>query len=152
MGDLNPRARVRAMAHRLAGGRRAAYVPGMTEAASRLTVYYDGACPVCRREIAQYRGCRGAEAIAWLDAAAAPEALAPDLTRTRALARMHVRGADGRLVEGAAAFAALWRALPAWRILGAAFAARPALWALDRVYDGFLVFRRLWRAPPRSSR
>jgi predicted DCC family thiol-disulfide oxidoreductase YuxK len=122
----------------------------MTDSPTRLAVYYDGACPVCRREIAQYRGCRGAEAIDWVDVAVAPENIAPDLTRSVALARMHVRDADGRLVQGGAAFAALWRALPAFRFLGAAFAWRPAAWALDRAYDGFLVLRRLWRAPARG--
>lgn len=35
----------------------------------KLTVYYDGACPLCRREIEFYRRRRGADAIEWVDAA-----------------------------------------------------------------------------------
>lgn len=83
------------------------------------TVYYDGACPVCSREIRFYRGREGAEALAWVDAAAcaAPD-LGTGLARERALARMHVRLADGRLVSGAAAFAVLWRHTPGFRWLG----------------------------------
>ena len=52
-----------------------------------LTVYYDGACPLCRREIGFYRDCRGAEAVAWVDIAGSAEAPAPDLPRAAALAQ-----------------------------------------------------------------
>ena len=38
-----------------------------------------------------------------------------DLSRQQALARFHVRRADGRLVSGAAAFVSLWQQLPRWR-------------------------------------
>ncbi len=30
------------------------------------TVYYDGTCPLCRREIAFYRRCAGATSIVWV--------------------------------------------------------------------------------------
>ena len=90
---------------------------------SPLTVYYDGACPVCRREIGFYQKRTGAE-VSYCDVAA--EACpAPDLTREEALKRFHVRLADGALVSGAAAFLALWRETPGFRLVGAA-ALRPA--------------------------
>ena len=38
------------------------------------TVYFDGACPVCRGEIAHYRRQRGSESIAWVDASNCDEA------------------------------------------------------------------------------
>jgi len=109
-----------------------------------LTVYYDGACPVCAREIGVYRGCAGADDIAWVDVGAndAPPRVAEDLTRDQALARFHVRGADGTLVSGAAAFAALWRHLPAWRLLGRVASFGPITRALETLYRGFLVWRR----------
>lgn len=44
-------------------------------------VYYDGGCPVCRREIGFYQTCPGAEHIAWQDISQAPELVAADLTR-----------------------------------------------------------------------
>jgi predicted DCC family thiol-disulfide oxidoreductase YuxK len=114
------------------------------DSAKTLTVYYDGACPICSREIGMYRGCDGAERIEWIDVgtARAPEAIAADLSRDDARARFHVRAADGSLVSGAAAFAALWRALPAWRRLGKLAAWPPATRLLEILYRGFLALRR----------
>lgn len=114
------------------------------EPAKTLTVYYDGACPVCSREIGVYRGCAGAERIEWVDVAAPgqPETVAADLSRARALARFHVRAEDGTLVSGAAAFAALWCALPAWRLIGRVASWPPIARALELLYRGFLRLRR----------
>jgi predicted DCC family thiol-disulfide oxidoreductase YuxK len=116
-------------------------------ATSHCTVYYDSACPVCRREIAHYRRLRGADAIAWVDAATCDEpALGADLDRTRALARFHVRDADGTLVSGPLAFVAIWRQLPALAWLAPLASSRPALAVLEWAYGMFLRARRRWRA------
>lgn len=78
-----------------------------------VTVYYDGACPLCAREIAVYRRQAGAEGVCWVDVSSeASETLPDGLTRSAALARFHVRGADGKLRSGAAAFLSLWHSLP----------------------------------------
>ena len=124
----------------------------MEPAEARCTVYFDGACPLCRREIAHYRKLDGADAIHWIDVAnASAGALGADLDRDAALARLHVRGADGRLVSGAAAFAALWRRLPAYAWLGRVASIRPVQWVLEGGYRGFLAVRRLWRAAPSAG-
>jgi len=59
-----------------------------------------------------------------------------------------VRGADGQLVSGAAAFAAIWRRLPAYAWLGRLASPRPVQWLLEGGYRGFLTVRRLWRPAP----
>jgi predicted DCC family thiol-disulfide oxidoreductase YuxK len=110
---------------------------------SPLTVYYDGACPVCRREIGFYQKRTGAQ-VSYCDVAA-EVCPAPDLRREDALRRFHVRLADGVLVSGAAAFLALWRATPGFRFPARLLSARPVVAALDVAYDGFLKLRRLWR-------
>lgn len=112
-----------------------------------LTVYYDGGCPLCRREIATYQSLPGAERLSWEDVAQADERVAPDLNRSDALARMHVRTADGQLVQGAHAFALMWQAFPKTHSLGRLAATRPALWVLEPVYRMFLKVRPLWRKP-----
>jgi predicted DCC family thiol-disulfide oxidoreductase YuxK len=110
---------------------------------SPLTVYYDGACPVCRREIGFYQKRTGGE-VSYCDVAA-EVCPAPDLGRDEALKRFHVRLADGALVSGAAAFLALWRATPGFRLAGQLLSARPLVAVLDLGYAGFLKLRRLWR-------
>lgn len=107
-----------------------------------LTVYYDGACPVCSREVAFYRRRDGAAGIDWIDAASCDAAdLGPGLVRDRALGRLHVRHADGRLASGADAFVAIWRRLPVFRPLAWLFALPPLTRGLEAVYGLFLRWR-----------
>lgn len=125
----------------------------MSDGRPELTVYYDGACSLCRAEIGHYRACRGAESVAFVDVSEPGADPGPDLPREAALARFHVRDREGRLVSGAAGFALLWRALPAWLVAGR-FAALPGVRsALEIAYRGFLPVRPyLSRALRRLSR
>lgn len=112
-------------------------------AQSPLTVYYDGACPVCRREIGFYQKRTGG-AVAYCDVAAEATP-APDLDREQALRRFHVRLPDGALVSGATAFLALWRATPGFRGAARLLSVPPVVAVLDVAYAGFLKLRKLWR-------
>jgi predicted DCC family thiol-disulfide oxidoreductase YuxK len=110
------------------------------------TVYYDGACPICSREIAQYRKAVGAERLAFVDVSGScDQPLGPGLTRDAALARMHVRRADGVLVSGAAAFVELWRQVPRLAWAGRLASSPLVLPVLELGYEVFLRVRRLWR-------
>jgi predicted DCC family thiol-disulfide oxidoreductase YuxK len=115
-------------------------------------VYFDGACPLCRREIALYQRWDRARALRWVDiSVATPEALGGDLTLDAARARLHARTAQGNLVSGARAFVLMWRAIPATRWLGW-LADRPiALSLLDAAYRGFLRVRPLWAGTRAST-
>lgn len=107
---------------------------------STLTIYHDGGCPLCAAEIGHYRRARGAQALTFQDVGVA---LPPqqDLTREMALARFHVREASGKLLSGAAAFAALWQALPGWRWLGRIVGTWPVLPLAELLYRAFLPLR-----------
>ncbi len=107
-----------------------------------ITVYYDGACPLCRREIGYYRRQRGAEGIEWRDVSATEGGeVATDLPRAKALARFHVRLPDGSLASGGRAFAELWAALPRFRRLGVVGLSRPMRPLLELAYRAFLTLR-----------
>lgn len=112
-----------------------------------MTVFFDGGCALCAREIAFYRKRRGAEAVLWIDVSEVPDGeVAPGLSKNQALARFHARTAEGRLVSGGKAFAHLWSALPAFRMFGGIFRTWPLSWVIDRAYDLFLRFRPKLRA------
>jgi predicted DCC family thiol-disulfide oxidoreductase YuxK len=116
------------------------------------TVYFDGMCPICSREISAYRRLRGGENIDWVDASRCEAAaLSAGLDRASAMRRLHVRRGDGTLVSGAAAFVEIWQQLPAFAWLARLCANRPTLLALDKLYDGFLRLRRYWRTSAAAS-
>lgn len=108
-----------------------------------LTVLYDGACPLCRREIGLYRGMQSSTPLCFADVSSTDSPLPGGTTREQLLARFHVRTSDGRLLSGAAAFLALWATLPGWRWLAAAGRVPGVAWAMERAYRLFLHVRPL---------
>ena len=106
-----------------------------------LTVLYDGACPLCRREIGLYRGLQSNTPLCFSDVSDPASAVPNGTTREQLMARFHVRASDGRLLSGAAAFLALWAALPGWRWLAEVGRLPGAAWAMERVYRLFLRVR-----------
>ncbi|WP_242096260.1 MULTISPECIES: DUF393 domain-containing protein [unclassified Sphingomonas] len=104
---------------------------------TNLTVWHDGGCPLCRREIALMRRLDRRGAIRFVDATTAR---ACPRDRAALLARFHACE-DGRMLQGAAAFAAMWRAIPLLRPLGLAARRRWVLALLERLYTLFLRVR-----------
>ena len=106
------------------------------------TIFFDGGCPLCLREIRHYRRRPGASNMLWIDISQDTDALAAHgLTRDQAMARFHVRDAVGRWHTGAWAFAELWSHLPAYRWLAGLLRGLNLLPALDRAYTGFARWR-----------
>ena len=104
----------------------------------QVEVWFDGACPLCLREIALMRRLDRAGRITFIDASRG-DAACP-LDRAAMLARFHARE-DGVILSGAAAFAAMWRAIPLLRPLGLA-ARLPGIAAvLEWAYGRFLKIR-----------
>jgi predicted DCC family thiol-disulfide oxidoreductase YuxK len=103
-----------------------------------VTVWYDGACPLCIREIALMRRLDRARAIEFVDVTGADASCPRDPAVL--LARFHARE-DGVLLEGAAAFAAMWRAIPLLRPLGLIARNRLILRGLEWAYVRFLRLR-----------
>ena len=102
-------------------------------------VWYDGSCPLCLREIALMRRLDTRGAITFVDVAAGADPTCP-IDRTTLLARFHAEE-DGVVHSGAAAFAAMWRAIPLLRPLGLAARNRTVLRVLEGAYLQFLKVR-----------
>jgi predicted DCC family thiol-disulfide oxidoreductase YuxK len=107
-----------------------------------LTVFHDGSCPLCRREIAMAKRLTEGTGVAFVDVSSVRDAMvAPGLTASAAMRRFHVQRADGVLLSGAPAFIEMWSQAPRMRWV-AKIAHRPWLLAgLDRLYSGFLIMR-----------
>lgn len=124
--------------------------------AAPITVLYDGACPLCRREISVYQGLAPLQAdapVSYADVSDAALELPPGTTRAQLLARFHVRDRDGKLHSGAQAFLLLWSALPGWRWLARLGRLPGAARAMEWAYTVFLRCRpRLQRLAQRLER
>jgi predicted DCC family thiol-disulfide oxidoreductase YuxK len=106
-----------------------------------LTVLYDGACPLCRREIAVYQDLQASRPLYFADVSDPALPLPPGATREQLMARFHVQTSDGRLLSGAEAFVALWASLPGWRWLARLGRLPGVAWLMERVYLAFLRVR-----------
>lgn len=105
----------------------------------RVTVWFDGGCPLCRREIGLMRRLDRRGAIAFIDLTT-EDATCP-LDRAELLARFHAQERTGPVVSGAAAFAAIWRAIPALAWAGQAARLPPLAWLLEQGYRVWLRVR-----------
>lgn len=126
----------------------------------QFSVFYDGSCPLCVREIGFYRRQTGADKLNWVDLSTVKDgSVAPGLSCQAALAKFHVQTQSGELLQGGTAFAALWRELPKFRTLGRIGGQAPFRWCLNLGYEVFLPLRpslqwlagRIWKAPARTN-
>lgn len=105
-------------------------------------VFFDGACPLCQREISYYKRQRGADGFDWIDLSQQSGGeVAAGLSCAAALQRFHVQTPDGDLLDGIDAFARLWAGLPRFRWLGWLSTRTPGRQIGGFLYDRFLPIR-----------
>jgi len=105
---------------------------------AKVTVWFDSSCPLCQREIALMRRLDKGGAISFIDACDLDGTCPID--RAELLARFHAEEA-GKLLSGAAAFAAMWRAIPVLRPLGLLAGWKPVTPLFEAAYRRFLRVR-----------
>jgi len=87
-------------------------------AASGPKVFFDGGCPLCRREINHYRRIDRTGRLHWIDIASEADKLSGyGLTLDRAMAELHVLDSGGGWQRGIDGFLVIWMHLPAYRWL-----------------------------------
>ncbi|MEO0689523.1 MAG: DUF393 domain-containing protein [Pseudomonadota bacterium] len=106
---------------------------------SAVKVWFDGACPLCQREIALMKRLDKTRAITFIDVSENADPSCP-IDQNELLARFHAEE-KGVVLSGAAAFAAMWRAIPGLRPLGLLARNKWVLAALERLYLLFLKVR-----------
>lgn len=109
---------------------------------NQVTMFYDAGCNLCSREVKHYRRIDRDRAVNWVDISRHTDQLENmHLTRAAAMARLHVVDSEGQLHTGAAAFVALWSALPYYRRLAGCVRALHLVPLLDRIYEPFARWR-----------
>jgi len=106
----------------------------------KLHVYYDGDCPLCRREIAHYSRIDRDGAVNFVNVAARPDAgEGVGVSCSMAMKRMYASDETGAVFHSAAAFAQIWRRMPHWhwRALGWLAARPPLRWIGNWLYKPF---------------
>ena len=116
----------------------------------QVTVWFDGACPLCSAEIGLMRRLDRKRRIAFVDVAS-DDASCP-IDRADLLARFHAQETGKPVVSGAAAFGAMWRAVPLLSPLGHLMRIPLMLVIFEQAYRLWLRVRpRLQRAVARAS-
>lgn len=152
MNNFDPISRVNPDVFALSADLTNANASDCQTADQKLKVYYDGACPLCQKEIRYYQRKDTRNKISWIDLTHSDEqALGPDLDKEAALRRFHARSPSGELYSGGRAFTEVWLNLPGFHALGKLSSTRLMGGALEHLYRGFLLVRPFMQRILRST-
>ena len=83
-----------------------------------ITVFFDGACGLCSKEINYYRRIAPEGVFDWQDITISTEALTKEgISLVDGLMQLHAKDDAGDLHVGVDAFVLMWRNIGAWRYL-----------------------------------
>lgn len=114
------------------------------ESQFKISVFYDGLCQLCSREIDHYRKMRGAEQIQFVDITASDfnaEALGLDPLEVHR--NLHAKDAGGKLYVGVDSFILIWSHLEALKRVACVAKWFPVKKSLDFGYAAFTRVRPL---------
>lgn len=114
-----------------------------------ISVYYDGLCHLCSREISHYMKMKGAENIEFVDITDSLfDAVAVGLDPIQVHKSMHVRDRSGMIFTGVDAFICIWKELPALRFLVPLARSAP-LYSILKIF--YAIFAKIRPFLPRKS-
>ena len=107
-----------------------------------ISVYFDGKCSLCKKEIAYYKAIAPINTFLWRDIATEPKYLQEiNVSQSIALRRLHVLDSKKKLTVGFDAFIIIWSNIKWWRF-AALVASLPILnQALNICYNQFADWR-----------
>ena len=105
---------------------------------TQVQVWFDSQCPLCAKEIAFMKRLDWFKRVEFVDIYTSANC---PVDPRQLLARFHAREKGQPVVDGAEAFAALWRQLPLLKPLGLLARMPLVLRMLEKAYDQFLRVR-----------
>lgn len=107
-----------------------------------ITVFYDGKCGLCSKEINHYRKIAPSGIFVWQDITeSADDVKIAGISLAAGLKRLHAKDTDGILFVGIDAFILIWKQLQRWRLL-ASLVSLPVIHQLaDFAYRMFAHWR-----------
>lgn len=116
---------------------------GDAGAKPEVAVFFDGACPMCTKEIGYYRSIDTGGRVLWEDVASDNPSCPVGYDKETLLKRFHVKDlTTGQVYDGAAGFAHLWCSLPQpWRWAGKIAKFAPVTWLMEVGYLATLKVR-----------
>ncbi len=109
---------------------------------NKLSIYYDGLCPLCSREIDHYRKARGADQLRFVDITSVGfQAETEGLDPQEVHRVMHVKTADGRVHTEVEAFIQIWKVLPGYGWMARLVSSAPIRPLANVGYRGFARIR-----------
>ncbi|MRI33983.1 DUF393 domain-containing protein [Endozoicomonas sp. OPT23] len=85
----------------------------------KITVYYDGLCPLCTREVAKWRKAAFDCEMEWLDITDNDELLiSHGIDPDKALLELHTRTSDGVIRTSIESYSLMLKHLPRWKVFG----------------------------------
>ena len=108
----------------------------------KVTVWWDSSCPLCTKEIEIMKKLDKHKAVNFIDLMKSDNsANGCPINKKEMLARFHAQETGKEIVTGAAAFATVWRNIPAMRWLGILAENPRILLMLESAYIWFLKYR-----------
>jgi len=107
-----------------------------------ITVFYDGKCGLCSKEINHYRKIASEGVFDWQDITASEDQIKQEgVDLAQGLKLLHAKDNEGKLHVGIDAFILIWKQIRRWRIL-AVFINLPMIRPIaNRLYRAFANWR-----------
>ena len=107
-----------------------------------ITVFYDGKCGLCRREIGYYKRIAPKNTFDWVDITVDRTAVKKlGISYADSLKLFHVQDQKGQLHVGVDGFILIWQQIPGWRLLAKAFEMPFVRPVANKAYDLFAEWR-----------
>ncbi|WP_415888953.1 thiol-disulfide oxidoreductase DCC family protein [Neptuniibacter sp. SY11_33] len=114
----------------------------LQELKAKPIVFFDGGCPLCKKEIRHYQRVDTDNSIEWVDIYLNPERLSNHkIELNAAMERLHSINSDGEINTGVASFLLIWENLPRYKKIARLLRALKLEPLLEFIYTRFAAWR-----------